>query len=110
MTTRLLIDRAQDRGMRMAERRDSNSGNEIEIAAAIGTVEPRALGARNFQPDRRIGSLRQMAREKTFEITHFGFEMKSKNAPPPCGHISGGDCIDPGSHTYVTPAPASASR
>jgi hypothetical protein len=40
MTARLIINRAQDRGMAVAESGNPDSGDEIQVAAAIDAVQP----------------------------------------------------------------------
>jgi hypothetical protein len=58
--------------MSVAEGGNPDSGDEIEIAAAIGAVQPGTFGTRNFQTERRAGSLCEVLKKKTFEITHRG--------------------------------------
>src|ERR1019366_1759061 len=92
------------------ECRNADSRDEIEIAATVRSIQPGTFRARNLQPERRIGGPREVMKKEVLEIIHRAAAMKSRNAPPPCGQFSGGDCSFPGSHTYVTPAPASTSR
>src|SRR5208282_6133501 len=115
MASRLLRDRGQHLGMSMPEGRDANPRDEIEIAPSVRRDQPRTLGARYLQPDRCVGSLRQILAEEIAELTHRAPIIVSMNPPPPWRQSSGGDCISPGAHTYgipiaptVAPTPAAS--
>src|SRR6202046_1723590 len=111
MASRLRRNRVEHFGISVAERGHSDAGDEIEITASVRRDQPRALGVRNFQAERRVGSLRQVLTEEIAVLAHRRFTIRSRNAPPPWRQSSGGDCISPGAHTYGIPiARASISQ
>src|SRR5208282_1891346 len=122
MTAHLGFDRAQHRRMAVAERGDGDSRDEIEVAFAVGGVEPRTLRANDFETERRIRGLREKPAKESGQEFGKGFgwtahraTKRSSNAPTPWRHSSGGDCISPGAARYDTPillrcARASESR
>src|ERR1019366_5797335 len=103
MASRLLPDRGEHLGMPVAEGRDADPRDEIEIAPPVRRDQPRTVGARYLHPDRCVGSLRQILAEEIAKLTHRAPTIISKNRPPPWRQSSGGDCISPGAHTYGIP-------
>src|ERR1700735_2701288 len=110
MASRLRRNRVEHFGISVAERGHSDAGDEIEIPASVRRDQPRALGVRNFQAERRVGSLRQVLTEEIAVLAHRRFTIRSRNAPPPWRQSSGGDCISPGAHTYGIPILSGVAR
>src|SRR5579864_9286754 len=63
MAPELTRDCLQHRAMAMAESRHSYTGDHVEIAPAIGGINPRTLSALDLETDRRLRCLREMAQE-----------------------------------------------
>src|SRR5580658_3789692 len=100
MAARLTLDRGEYGRIAVAERRNADPGDEIEMTAPVGGVDPGAIGARHLESDRRVGGLREMAPKKIVELAYWRVPAsKSRNAPPPWRHVSGGACIWPGAAT-----------
>src|SRR5882757_422187 len=110
MAPGLRFDRRDHIGMPMAERRHANSGNQIEVAAAVGRDQPASFGLRNFERDRRVRSLRQPLQKEIAQIAHRAPTIASRKMPPPCAQSSGGDCIAPARATYEIPISEARAR
>src|ERR1700682_436497 len=83
MAARLRLDRGDHFAMPMAERRDADTCDEIQIAPPVSSCQPRAFRARDLEPKRRVRSLRQTAPEYFTEFAHRDATIRSRNAPPP---------------------------
>src|SRR5260370_36255491 len=83
MPPRLRLDRSDHFRMPMAERRDADSRNEIQIAPPVGSYQPRAFSARNLASERRVRSLCETPPKHFTEFTHRDATIMSMNAPLP---------------------------
>src|SRR5208283_1536758 len=110
MAPRLRCDSVEHFGIAVAECGHSDAGDEIEVTASVRRDQPRTLGARYFEAERCVGSLRQVLAEEFAQLAHRRFTIRSRNAPPPWRQSSGGDCISPGAHTYGIPIVPSVAR
>src|SRR5882757_10741366 len=100
MATRLRFDRCDNVGIPVAEGGNADTRDEIKIAAAVSREQPTSFGARDFKRDRRVRGLREAPAKQVAQFAHRTPTIASSNAPPPCRHSSGGDCISPNFATY----------
>jgi hypothetical protein len=70
MTPRLFVDSRNNRRMPVSQITDADTGNQIEVAPSIPAIEPRSLGTLDYESNRGVGGLREMAPEKLGGLIH----------------------------------------